>query len=914
MGAILLLVASLAYGIGEEERFEVRNLGTCGLVTRYASSQIKPECLTQADNVYLDEDAGIVRRKGYAKYSATAITDEQSVRGVWPFRATDGTEYIVALSSETMFQSDGDGSFSEISPRINDISATQDMDCAQCLGKLWCVNGSDTMFWWDGTSTDTVSGAPTCSAIDCFRNRVVLGNCSGTLSQLRMSGELDGTDYTIPSSPVSTSPAVISLGGVNDGKRLQCIMGVYQDVLVLGKEDSTWGLYGFDRRDFGAREISREVGCIENMSAREKQGSLYWLSKRGIEKMTGPSIDRVSDPIRDLVDTIIVAGGNTRSDTDTSQSDFEAGNLTASGPGAPMSATRVAGALAPTQSSMTVIFTSGTLTNISTNSSTGNLALNIATNTYAVAASSWNCTTTSGAYCFVPFASDSPFTSLTCSGAGLASPCLGIFVQGSDGSATLNIFDSDGNTLLSQGVATGNNTEVYIGNLSASLIKISFKVTGNVTLVAGATTAVNVPLGFYLVMNLNSATMTGDDGTTYRRLLAHSIRISSYVPSGTFTSATFDTMLSTPFISAVSVNMSTSAGSPITFEEQDSADGSSWGTEVSYTPGNAPTLKRRYWRLIGNFSTTYGTSTPRIVEITTLTATTTGYFISQCVNPGSAITGWGLFQCNTTPNNGSISFAVSTGTSCNQVTRSTANWVSQTNNTVISIATASHVAYRTLFTLDSATQTPTLNDCTINWNEGTSRPSVAAEVYRDRYYLAYTSGTSGTVVNDSLLVLDSRDQWVLHSAPDCSSLGIYNRKLYCGDSANSGFVYQMDVGQDDNGSSFTSAIKTKDFDFGNTFQKKNLSRIYYDLAGLPDQSYSISLTPSYTLDASTDTFTLEPIGLNEDYSRFIAAKVPALLTNNTSGRWFSFGLSHSGVQGPWKLFGLRVVFTRLSED
>ena len=85
-------------------------------------------------------------------------------------------------------------------------------------------------------------------------------------------------------------------------------------------------------------------------------------------------------------------------------------------------------------------------------------------------------------------------------------------------------------------------------------------------------------------------------------------------------------------------------------------------------------------------------------------------------------------------------------------------------------------------------------------------------------------------------------------------------------------------------------------------------------AGLPDPGYSISLTPSYTLDASTDIFTLTAINLNEDYSRFIAAKVPALLSNNVTGRWFNIALSHTGLSGPWKLFGLKIIFSRLTED
>jgi len=954
LSLILLFPPSLALAQAEE-KLEIRNLGQCGLVTRYASSQIGDTCLTEAENIYLDEDAGISRRKGFAKFNTTAASS-QSVRGVWPFRATDGTEYMVALSSQTMYQSDGDGEFSAISPALAGKSATEDMDCQQCLGRLWCVNGSDTMFFWDGTSTGSVSGAPTCSAIDCFRNRVILGNCSGTLSQLRMSGELDGTDYTIPASPVSTSPAVISLGGVNDGKRLRCVMGTYQDVLVMGKEDSTWGLYGFDRRDFAVREISREVGCVENRSVREKQGSLYWLSKRGVEKMTGPSITRVSDPVRDLVDTIIVSGGNSRSNTDSSQTDFEAGNLTASGPGAPMSATISPGNIVPSSATLldntTSLFSLGTCSGCGVNPN-GYVHFSGITSTYVFRYDA-NVSPTNDGWSIT----GSPTESV--SGGSLTFTCS----SGSDTLYKKTFSGSSGvgtNTMLvARGQNSAPNTDTTLifqfnkgstvfGAVYISTWQVVYRANGLVN--AGVETLVQPAYSTYTVIvgtitnpavyfyrngvfkasgtisaspTVSEATIRCNTAASPATVFVDFFHISTDIPHplntdfvsvATFTSRILDTTFSTPTFGSLDVTSFPISGTTLSYSIRSSTSPNNdlWSSYASIANNTQPSDKSRYAQYRATFSQSGLTESPGIT-IVTLPSATTGYFISQCRNPGTAITDWGLFQCNQVLNNGGITFSISTGPTCNSVTRTTATFTAQTNNTVISVATAAYVAYRVLFDLDSGTETPTLNDCTINWDEGTSRPALASEVYRDRYYLAYTSGTSGTVVNDRLLVLDSRDQWVLHDAPNCSSLGLYNRKLYCGDSASTGFVYQMDVGQDDDGASFTSTIKTKDFDFGNTWQKKELKRMYYDLAGLPDPGYAISLTPSYTIDASTDTFSLNAINLNEDYSRFIAAKVPADLSNNVSARWFSFGLTHSGLQGPWKVFGLKIVFTRLTED
>lgn len=931
--------------VPEDATVEVRNLGQCGLVTRYASSQIGDNCLADAFNVYLDEDLGIVRRKGYSKFNATAITEAQSVRGIWPFRATDGTQYIVALSSGTMYKSSGDGTLAATTPAISGKSLTQDMDCSQCLGKLWCVNGSDSLFFWDGASSGTVSGAPTCSAVDCFRNRVVLGNCSGTLSQLRLSGELDGTDYSIPSAPVSTSPAAISLGGVNDGNRVQCIMGAYQDVLVAGKIDSTWGLYGFDRRDFVVRELSREVGCIENRSAREKQNSLYWLSKRGVEKMTGPKIERVSDPIRDLVDTVIVAGGNSRSATDTSQADFQAGNLIASGLGSPMSATIVPASVVPStwgiaptlnsQWQMSDVDTAAISSDYWDDFTDGNSSANPAwasvsgtpaviyntaigsTSVYAVSEPSSRLnfytsqTISTGTWSVVVVSTNASlqvdFWYVADNNDFLSASRINGYValiQTSGGQARCKIIytATSSQSIFSDGtLTTVNPSDGQAHNWTFTRNSNGFhtcSVDGN--LVASGSDTTFAGTQSYFVMDDFNMGGSAVGNTFYSRF-----RFPGYYENQV--SRAYDIGLSTPVMGQYSAAMSSSSVSSVTFQTALSATLGGTYTFAAQTNGGRPSPDGRRFFKHKVFVAPPSATPLATISTVTVTAATTGYFISQCRNPGSAITSWGLLQCNFSA--GSPSFAISTGATCGAAIASTATWNTQTNNALITAPTAPYTAYRVL--ADTST---ILNDCTINWNEGTTRPSVSAEVYRDRYYLAYTSGTSGTVANDHIAVLDSRDQWVLHDAPNCASLGIYNRGLYCGDSASSGFVYQMDVGQDDAGASFMSRIRTKDFDFGNPFQRKILSRIYYDLAGLPDLSYSIDLTPSYTLDASTDSFSLDPIGLDEDYSRFISAKVPADLSKNTTGRWFNFGLTHTGNQGPWKLYGLKFGFSRLKED
>jgi len=370
--AVLLLLLALpaASQDAPEEAWDYPNPMECGLVTRYASNRLPPACLTGARNIYLDEDWTIKRRLGQAKYNATACQDAKAVRGLWSFDSTDGTKYLIIFSSQSFFSTSGSGDCNQITTDTV-FSATANMRCVQVLGKLWCTNGTDTPLSIDSNlSTAAISAMPLGELIGAFRNRVITAKIAGSLTRIRLSGELDGTDWTVQIPGKSTTPANIDIAGTNDGKPVTCLLGEYQNAYYIGRDKELYALYGNDRRSFALVKISNEIGCVEAESAREKNNALYWLSRRGVEKLSGTRIERISDSIRPDIDQIISAAGNTVAVTDTLQADFEAGNLTASGPGAPLSATISPASVVPSTWSATdtnaADFGSGTLTSVST--------------------------------------------------------------------------------------------------------------------------------------------------------------------------------------------------------------------------------------------------------------------------------------------------------------------------------------------------------------------------------------------------------------------------------------------------------------------------------------------------------------------------------------------------------------------
>ena len=905
-----------------------------GLYTRYSANAIPDGALSEALNVLLDEDVDgvVVSRNGYSKYNTSSITDTKTVRGMWAFDAPDGTKYMVANSSATFFKTSGDGVWSEIAG-LNSFSLTKDFDCVQTIGKLYCGN-SDVVFSWDGTSTATVSGAPAGNILGRFRNRLLISGVSGAKARLRGSGELDATDWTVQVPGVSTTPFNIAFGGANDGEDIVCLMGVYQDVFLVGKRNSLWGLYGFGRTDFQVREISREVGCIEHRSVREKNNCLYWMSLRGIEKFCGTSIERISDPIRNQIDTIVAASGNPRSATDTSQSDFEAGNLTASGPGAPMSSVIAAGSVVPSTFSISedteAEWTAGTMSSVSVVSgllqiSTGapfqnsgfeyrNVTQNWTVNNFSTAAISCHRN-----------------VAIVTGDGSLSSGIVGHNDADNSGeimSARFEVYASNAGVLFSsttsnlrsQSYCPSSETDgiyVNISSQSATRIYIKAYSVEYPTYTIQSSTFTNWTNGFRYGWNITCVI----GGLGQCRLIFDIRELSEGVAysSGVYLSKSYDTSFSTPTWGPFSSTFTATVnGSTLTFQTEVSSDDSTWDTFSGATDTvKIASAQKRYVRYRGIFNQRNSTQTVTM-STATLVAATTGYFISQCRN-STGVSSWGLLSCNLSQSGGgSITLAVATGTSCNMATRSTATYTTINNNTSISVATAAFISYRGFFDFDSSTEASSSNlairDCTIGWTEGSARPSVAANVYRDRYYLSYTSSTASGAVNDHILVLDKNDKWTLFNAHNCYSFSLYNRRLYCGSSTSAGQVWLLDQGTDDDGVAITSRIRTKAFNLGYPERRKSFDRLYLDLEPAPDQTQTISLTGGYTLERSTTVFSLGDVDLNEDPGSIITAKFPFTLSNPVSGRYIQIELESSGLNNPWRLFSGRLYYSLLDPE
>jgi len=951
-----------------------------GVVTRYSPALIPENSVQWAENVYFDVEGGITRRKGYSQFNSSVFPDSQSVRGLWPFTSDDGTRYLLALSSETIYQATTDGEFEAI-PGLNGFSSVSDMDATTLSGKIWFTNGTDSVANWDGSSTSTVTEAPLGGLIESYRNRIIIAGKSGELSNIYMSENLDGTEWTIGPT-LNTSPINLPIGGIN-GKPITCLYAGYKDILWAWTEDETWGIYGFGYKDFATRQISREVGCIEDKSVQEKDGKLYWMSRRGVEEATGQTFNRISDGNKDIFDTIINNTALLRLKLYSSQAEWEEGTL-----GNEISATISPASIVPATFTVTETqdyeFDEGTLVDVSTTNSNYENSLVLSTFTSVedgfengnyTTNPTWTFTEGEDSFAFVSnwlrhvYLSTGGFTSgvLTTTNSlsivpskitldlqnnisvnSGASPLVqGVieiyFIASTDSlsgitaysinldnkmvgftqtrSIKLNQYTNGSVVILGTDSNVGESIlSGYQSNLQCDNIEITFTSTNTITIEDDSCSLyISTIMPNYSILTSSNIAIYM---SSYRGVLdgigvyVKQINSEARYETGTYTSQIFDTGISTTIGGLFDANFTTSTaeGTSLDFgiRESTSPNNDLWSALSAITVSTdtqALSLTERYWQFKSTFTTTYSTHTPILADYT-LQATTTGQYIGECVT-ATEISSWGNFQANQIiSGNSSIEYYVSTGATCDSVEQSTATWNLQKNNAPITVSTVPYLGIKAVLIPTASSETTKVLDFTANWQSGTSRPPLASAIYNNRLYIAYTTNTS-LGYNDWLTVYDKNNAPTFLSNINCYSLGLFNRNMYCGDSASTGKIYQLEIGEDDDGEEFTSKIKTKAYAFGDPNAEKEFVKAYTIFSPEENAALDIDLTPKYYLDLSTTAIILDNINTGEDSTAgILVSKIPFSLTNNVSGRFLSMEFINTGKNQPFTLFGLTFYYKK----
>lgn len=302
-----------------------------GFASNYDALNLRDDLAKDAQNVFFDGDLGVGKRGGYARENSVSL-GSQTIKDMYGFIpstltvsfSTNSTEYLVLFAGSTMAYSLGVDSFTIV---ITTLNVNYNVDCAKLGGRLWCVNGDRKFAWVGGTTTIDLDGInfPVGTMIESHADRLWVGGVPGDESSVYASAFNNGLSWIPGGGP--SDPLIIPIGS-RDGNTLSC-MKSFSDALILGKRGSPgslWGIVGKTQEDFTKKNLSEQVGCADDRSVREKQGKLYWLSERGIERFAGGLSDPpFGDPIKDWTDGFLT--GNAISNqslfTDSTQSDFQ---------------------------------------------------------------------------------------------------------------------------------------------------------------------------------------------------------------------------------------------------------------------------------------------------------------------------------------------------------------------------------------------------------------------------------------------------------------------------------------------------------------------------------------------------------------------------------------------------------------
>lgn len=942
-------------GVGESvisiEKFE-----TCGFISRFSPNKLTPECFQSLNNAVIDQDRSLLRRNGYATYNATPCTGSQPVRGMWPFYATDGSQYLVLQSSGSMFSSKGDGLCTAI-PGLSGLSLTAQMSCVQALGFLWCSDGIDSVFRTNVVSTSVVTQAPLGKYIGTFRNRILLGGVNSALTNLYLSGELDGLDWTLPTVQYTTSPAIIRINGTNDGLAISCLMGEFQNNFYVGRNYDLYGLSGYDLRDFAVRKVSEQIGCMDNNSVKEVNNVLTWLSHRGIEGLSGTQINWLSYPIDPTIRTIITAAGNTQGFA-VNGGNFATGNLKASGNGAPVSATISPGNLVVSTWGVADTFNFDTLNNVDTTTIPGSVVLEHSTATAKLLEDFEGYSV--GATVSTPWINEGPITGWTVasfSGSKRAftdcSSCgeerMSQVVPSTDTYGRWSVdftlgssvfFTGDARKLMSYTFLAGGTTEYSIriynivnsGTYAYRLYRGESQVVGSTISMSGGDTAtlevVRTSSGSFILLanGVNKATAydpfnitttkiilsvyvgAGGEGTFY----IDNIKLPQFSTSGQVLSVVYDTALSTPTWGPIVASTNAPVGTSAVFRTQVSSTfaGPLDAAVISTVGVKIASAQKEFLKYTLTLSGTTDAS-PQVAGPVGLSANTTAYYITPCVT-AAGITSWNTLTVDAVNNGGSFSFWISTGSSCAEVINPNTNWNAQVPNSIISAATSVFSAARVLFSVNSATQTPILNDIIFSWNAGSSRPPVASSNYQNKYWMFYTTSTAVGAANDHAVIYDQNQHWQLDDDIPAASAALYLNSLYIGDSGATGTVYLFDTGQSDNGRDYNFSFQTPDLDGDDPVSLKQFDRAYLLMSAPATTIQSSSMTCTYSLDGSSVTYPLGTVGLSEapGTGGYFVAKLPFPVAQPVTGQWINLACNNTGSQGPIRLYGIRIVYTK----
>ncbi len=713
--------------------------------------------------------SSLLKRSGYAKTASLTISTSPAT-GAYSFVDANGNKQQVVCQDHNCAKSTNNAAFSVFLSTAGGACMPTRWQFAQISGNLYAVNDCHDVPWkYDGTNRTPLPTAPLASIIEATKDRLVMSGATADPSAAYYSQSGTPSNFTVGIN--SADPYVDETGA--QGDQVRALKYAIGRLFVFKTNSITSCILG-DQYTSKCFPVSNTVGTVDPLSIIEIPGTyaqngmltsgaiLFRGSDTNYWQLDQTGLNVISRKISNLVAS--QTSGSNQSNTQTSQSDWQAGTQL---PASSWNTVTNAGSVFPSSVTLTdnssTTFSAGTLAGIDAISIPGvitlsstvfqdnfadgnftsnpkwtdvlgnfNVTAGVLTNTVGSGSIYVNQGISTGSFSFQTTAfpnsgniTDTKFISSCNTLAGCGGYSLAVE---HGGSVTSNIYLKRwpaGTVLVSSAITPSNgpdNLNTYIVQRSSAGDFLVYQGSTS-TLAIISTNDTTYSTSTYMVSDCTS----GNCKWTNFNFL-------SYSTFGVITSRIFDTGFSTPTGGPISFSsISVPSGTFLNFSVRSSSspNNDKWTGWSSIANSAQITQTNRYYQYISTFTTNYSTQTP-VINSVSLIAATTGQFVQQCVQPGSAITAWGILSCaQTLTGNGSEVFYATSAATCAALPTqfpikadgtTQFGWTAQTNNANLSISTnaALFIGWRSLLT--SATDQAQIDACTVYWTNGVASP------------------------------------------------------------------------------------------------------------------------------------------------------------------------------------------------
>lgn len=881
-----------------------------GLNTRQASHLIADDEVQDCSNVLFDKERGPVCRDGYKRVNDSVLSTA-TVRFMHEYPKINGNKYLIVLSSNILAYS------------ANTISYTTLLSTVPTNAKMWAVNYNDWCYlgfnnwnrWkFDGSTLYSSTTTPQIKYAIVYKDKIIGVNVNETGGKSKLVYSDVGYPDVWPSLNYIYIDRDDEITGIKVYSGNLYVFKKNSKFIMLGLED------GYPTND-GYYKIDN-IGCLYNETIKEKDNLLYFVSPRGVEEFNSVNTKPVSERIEPDIKNLSQMHTGTLIWNETTANDFADGTFfgvsTITVPGSITwegilySSTVVVDSNGSTgyypsikingnnrpcisyydnTNPYVIKYASWTGTNwaistIGTNDKIGNYAPSLAIDSLNVphisyqwetglstqylkyssyTATGWKTSTidsagSNGAYNSIAVDSNNN-PHISCSGANGILKYSSYTIAGGWGTSTAD--SNNGSSAGSSIIIDGNNKPhiSHYDTVSDDLKYSSFTGTvwlnytidstgdvGSYNSIAFGTDS-NIHISYYDATNGNlkysTYTVTGGWGIS---------TIDSTGDVGKYTSLKLDSN-NKPRISyydATNYDLKYASwtGTAWSTSTLDSTGDVGQFTSLALDSWNEPHIS--YWVAVSSdlkYYSTYSTSTLPSYTSSKFNATTAVY----------NWLGWQKFQATENlPSDVTMKYYTKTATSKSGL--DTASWQQINNNNFSKSNDGSWIQYKFEFISTQENTTARIDDVSIDYSVDSQNKPLIATVWDRRYLLA--GAIKPEINNNIIYVLDQNNNWTKFNNMYVGTFANFKDGQYFSSSTDTFQINKYsDDYTDDNGTSLSPFIKTKDYSFDTFINDKYFADLW--VYAEPSIVFS-SMTVSFYLNKLTAAASTKYISLIAD--------------------------------------------------